>query len=219
MSRTAARVYRAGMGDDERELDRWFRRVVQHWRWTGVPREVREVLLTQLRDEVARARAAGARVGSFTSADPAAAAERYAGTARETGRVSAPALVGLVVGVGALGALLVWVYLLRLVPESPSWIAEGAFYLGVDLVAGAGVFAVMCRAPGWHYGPLPEMSRLRAHLALTMAPAALVAVPAASAYGSTTGYSLAPAVVLTEALLVATALGLAVLLAHRWTYR
>ncbi len=203
-------------------LAQWLRLVEGRWATTGIPRRVRAQLLRQLLQDLATARAAGARIEELTASPPAPFADSVAAGLRSRSRpVSTPRLLTVCLGTGCVAAGAAWLFLLlvsRLDIEPPASFAL-EFYLFLDLFCVAAVLTAMVGAARWAYRKRAGAAALTPRLAVTLTVATLVGFPLASAFGATQDYNVDLGVVTVEALIVLMSLAGGIVVAQRWTAR
>lgn len=197
----------------------WVRLVQARWVATGVPRRDREHLLQQLLRDLAMARASGARIEELVATPPAVFADACAaGLKSRHSSVSTVGLLAVCLGTGVVATGAAWLFLLELsqVDAVPPGFDEGTYYLLADLAVIAAVLTAMVAAARWTYRRHLEIATLTPRLALALTAATVVGFPLASLYGSSQGYSLNPAVIGVECLIVLVFLALAIVTARRW---
>ena len=201
-------------------LVEWLRLIEARWSTIGISRRSRAELMRQLRDDLAAARAAGARIEELTATPPAVFADSIAAGLRSRySPISTPRLVGtcLVVAVGAAGPAWLFLSLLSGLDLGTLGLDEGTFYTFVDLFLIAAVLALMVAVTRWIYRSHIDAAALTPRLAVALTVGTLTGLPLASAYQANHRYS--PSVLGTEAAIVLLFLAAAVVVAQRWTTR
>lgn len=212
------------MNDREPEwlLAGWVRLVRARWTATGVPSRIRDELLRQLLEDLATARAAGARIEELIASHPAAFADACtAGLGSRLGSVSTVRLLKVCLGTGVLGATAAYgsLFVIPFPTLVPFGLDEGVFFLFVDLWLGLMVLTAMVGAVRWTFRRYEETAALVPRLAAGLTLATLLGFPLASAFGASLNYSTNPGVILLESLIVLGFLAVAVVLAQHLTYR
>jgi hypothetical protein len=183
----------------------------RQWRALGVHRDDRVTLAADLRAELEAAVADGVDPADLVGADITGFARRVA---EEAGVDQTPPLYGQVLGVATAGAVLsliagygvvivlysVFVAAFDLPRDThvPIWLAAGVFYGAVAAVVVAGA-ALGVRLV------LRHASRIRntaSKMSLLLPPALTVAIAAAAAFGWAFDFTLTPAVIGTESVIV-----------------
>lgn len=198
----------------------WVRLVQVRWAATGVSRRDRTELLQQLLRDLATARAAGARVEELMATPPAVFADSCAAGLRSRHiPIGTAGLVAVCLGTGVIATGAAWSFLLSLSMRDavPPGFDETTFYLLVDLGSIAAVLTAMVVMARLRYRRRAEISMLTPRLAITLTGATVIGFPLASLYGSGQGYSLSPAVIAVEILIVLVFLALGTIMAQRWT--
>ncbi len=198
----------------------WVRWVQARWVMTGVPRRERGELLQQLLDDLAAARAGGARIEELIATHPSVFADSCSmGLRSRYSPIGVGGLLAVCLVTGAVGAAGAWLFLLSLVEIDlvPPGFDEGIFYLLIDLGLIAAVLTAMVVVARWTFRRHAEVAALTPRLAMGLACATVVGFPLASLYGSKWAYSLSPSVVGVEVLIVLAFLTFGTVAAQRWT--
>lgn len=203
-------------------LPSWVRLVRAWWAATGVSRADRAVLLDQLLQDLAAARAAGATVTELVATPPEVFADSCAaGLMSRSAGIDTASLLAVCLGSGMVAAGAAWFALkagVQAISDSSltAILDTEWFTLSVDLFLAVGVLAVMVGAVRWAFRLQQQTAKLAPRLAITLTGGSLIGFPLASAYGASTAYSIRPDVVGVEVLIMLTFLAVATVLAQRW---
>ena len=208
----------SGSVGDERRLAQWITAVNAALGRADLPPRRRDAAMLELLQHIATARAAGASVTTLTAEDPASYAARLLQPwQRAVGRVTPMSLVltGLLGAV--VGMHLVWYQLYLRVDQGLlyQWADDVRVALALDLLAVAILIGSVLLFVWIGYGR--KLPGLLPRLALLMVVAALLAWPAVSGYGYTTGYSTTRQVIAVEILIGSLFLVAALLAARNWS--
>lgn len=202
-------------------LASWARLVRSRWGVTGVSRADRTVLLRQLLQDLAAARAEGATVHELVATPPAVFADSCAaGLRSRSAGIEMLPLLGVCLSTGVVAVGLAWFALkagVQALDDARAGILDAPWFgLSVDLFLALAVLAAMVGAVRWKFRLQLETGLLVPRLAAALAGGSLFGFAAASAYGARWGYSVRPDVVGVEVLIMLAFLAGAVMLAQRW---
>ncbi len=202
-------------------LSSWVRLVQSRWAATGVSRVDRTVLLRQLLQDLASARAEGATINELVATPPAEFADSCAaGLMSRSAGIDILPLLGVCLGTGVVAVGAAWFALkagVQALDDARAGILDAPWFgLSVDLFLALAVLATMVCAVRWTFRLQKETAKLVPRLAVALAGASLFGFAAASAYGARWGYSVRPDVVGVEVLIMLVFLALAATLAQRW---
>lgn len=200
-------------------LASWVRLVQSRWAATGVSRADRTVLLRQLLQDLATARAEGASINELVATPPAVFADSCAaGLMSRSAGIEMLPLIGVCLGTGVVAAGAAWSALKAMVQVLSNAVVLDApwFGLTVDLFLAFVVLTTMVGAVRWKFRLQLETALLVPRLAAALGGGSLFGFAAASAYGARWGYSVRPDVVGVEVVIMLAFLVVAVMLAQWW---
>ena len=202
-------------------LASWVRLVQARWAATGVSRADRRVLLRQLLQDLAAARAGGASINELVATSPAVFADSCAvGLMSRSAGIELLPLLGVCLGTGVASAGVAWFALVagvQALDNAGARILDAPWFgLSVDLFLALAVLAAMLSAVRWTFRLQLETVMLVPRLGAALATGSLLGFTAASAYGARWAYSVSPEVIGVEILIMLGFLAVATMLAQRW---
>ena len=207
-------------GTDDERIATWLAAVNREFTRSGLNQNTRAAFMQELTRNVAIARAQGRITDDLLSEDPESFAMQTL-TTHELVVVRTATLPLVLAGLfgAVIGALLVWFGLYQRValrlPDD--WLDLLPLVLFLDVLAVAVILACVVAVTWISFGrDLPALTPRLAGLAVI---ASVLAWPAISGYGYTTGYSVNVSVLATEVTIGAVFLAAAIVAARRWAIR
>ena len=207
-------------GTDDERIATWLAAVNREFTRSGLNQNTRAAFMQELTRNVAIARAQGRITDDLLSEDPESFAMQTL-TTHEFVVVRTATLPLVLAGLfgAVIGALLVWFGLYQRValrlPDD--WLDLLPLVLFLDVLAVAVILACVVAVTWISFGrDLPALTPRLAGLAVI---ASVLAWPAISGYGYTTGYSVNVSVLATEVIIGAVFLAAAIVAARRWAIR